>query len=61
MELAAGITSREEGLDLLAAHLDAFDPDREDARERLDRTIGADLAMLLVTALSRTPEHAVAA
>ncbi len=55
MDRPASTSPREEGLDLLAAHLAAFDPDREDARERLDRTIGADLAMLLVTALGRVP------
>lgn len=53
MELAAS-SPREEGLDLIAAHLACLDPDTERARERLEREIGPRLARLLVTALSRT-------
>jgi hypothetical protein len=53
MELAAS-SPREEGLDLLAAHLACLDPDTEIARERLEREIGPRLSRLLVTALSRT-------
>ena len=52
MELA-GITQRERGLDLLAAHLAGLDPDTERACDRLERTIGSDLAKLLVAALSK--------
>jgi len=54
MELAASLSPREEGLDLLAAHLACLDPDTERARERLEREIGPRLARLLLTALSRT-------
>jgi hypothetical protein len=54
MELAAGSPPREEGLDLLAAHLACLDPETEGARDRLEREIGPRLARLLVTALSRT-------
>lgn len=52
MELA-GITQRERGLDLIAAHLAGLDPDTERARARLERRIGSDLATLLVAALSK--------
>jgi hypothetical protein len=54
MGVGAGFSSREEGLDLLAAHLACLDPDTELARERLEREIGPRLARLLLTALSRT-------
>jgi hypothetical protein len=54
MELAARMTQREVGLDRLAAHLTALDPDTDPARARLERKIGADLATLLVAALSRS-------
>jgi hypothetical protein len=53
VELAARVSQREAGLDLLAAHLAALDPDSERARERLEGAIGRDLATLLVAALSR--------
>jgi hypothetical protein len=54
MELAADVSPREEGLDLLAAHLACLDPDVECARDRLEREIGPRLVRLLLTALSRT-------
>ncbi|MGH2999753.1 MAG: hypothetical protein ACRDNM_10670 [Gaiellaceae bacterium] len=54
MELAAGMSQRGVGLDLLAAHLAGLDPDTERARDRLERKIGRDLATLLVAALSRS-------
>jgi len=47
------VSRRDAGLELIAAHLSAFDPDAERARERLEREIGAGLATLLVDALSR--------
>jgi hypothetical protein len=52
MELA-GLTQREKGLDLIAAHLAGLDSDVEPARHRLEHAIGADLATLLVAALSK--------
>jgi hypothetical protein len=52
MELA-GMTQRERGLDLIAVHLAGLDPDAERARDRLEKTLGADLATLLVAALSK--------
>ncbi|HXR10905.1 MAG TPA: hypothetical protein VN770_01305 [Gaiellaceae bacterium] len=55
MELAAGMWQREVGLDLLAAHLSALDPDHERARERLDRVIGPQMAQFLVGALIPHP------
>jgi len=51
MELAA-VSPREEGLDLLAAHLACLDPETEQARDRLEREIGSRLTGLLVSALS---------
>ena len=51
MELSA--PHRDVGLDLIAAHLEAFEPDAGRARDRLEHEIGRDLAMLLVAALSR--------
>jgi hypothetical protein len=51
MELAAAALPREEGLDLLAAHLAGLDPDTERARARLERRLGADLTRLLLHAL----------
>jgi hypothetical protein len=54
MDLAAGMSQREVGLDRLAAHLAGLDPDTVRARERLERQIGPDLATLLVAALSRS-------
>jgi hypothetical protein len=51
MELAAAVSPRGEGLDLLAAHLAGLDPDTERARIRLERRIGSDLARLLISAL----------
>ncbi len=58
MELAA-VTPREEGLDLIAAHLACLDPDTEQARDRLEREIGSRLTGLLVSALcSRTTAKA---
>jgi hypothetical protein len=53
MELAADLSPREEGLDLLATHLACLDPDTECARDRLEREIGPRLARLLLTALSQ--------
>jgi len=52
MELA-GLTQREKGLDLIAAHLAGLDSDVDRARDRLADAIGADLATLLVAALSK--------
>jgi hypothetical protein len=40
------------GLDLLAAHCAALDPDAPTARERLDNALGPELARKLVYALS---------
>jgi hypothetical protein len=40
------------GLDLLAAHCLALDPDAQTARSRLDGALGPDLARMLVFALS---------
>ena len=48
----ARLTQRERGLDLIAVHLAGLDADVEQARERLEDVIGADLATLLVAALS---------
>jgi hypothetical protein len=45
------------GLDLLAVHCASLDPDRATARERLDETLGPDLARKLVFALSGGSEH----
>jgi len=46
------------GLDLLAAHCAALDPDAPTARERLDDALGPELARKLVHALSsRTPHE----
>ena len=60
MELA-GLTQREKGLDLIAAHLAGLDSDVEPARHRLEHAIGADLATLLVAALSkRSVSHPLA-
>jgi hypothetical protein len=50
MELARA-SQRDVGLDRLAAHLAAFDPETESARDRLKREIGPDLATLLVAGL----------
>ena len=47
------MSQRGAGLDLLAAHLAALDPDTTRARDRLEHEIGSDLATLLVAALSR--------
>lgn len=41
------------GIDLIAAHIAALDPDTERARDRLDVEIGPDLAKLLVAGLTR--------
>ncbi len=49
----ARLTQRERGLDLIAVHLAGLDADVEQARERLEDVIGADLATLLVAALSK--------
>ena len=48
------MSQREVGLDRVAAHLAALDPDTRCARDRLEQAIGSDLATLLVAALSRT-------
>lgn len=63
MEPAAGTPQKTMGLDRLAIHLAALDPDHEQARERLDRAIGPQLARFLVGALSSHPflERAAAA
>ena len=53
MELAGRVSQREAGLDLLAAHLAALDPESLRARDRLKEAIGPDLATLLLAALSR--------
>jgi len=55
MELAAGMSQRDVGLDLLATHLAGLDPDHERAGERLEREIGVKLARFLVAALSAHP------
>jgi hypothetical protein len=55
MELAAGMSQRETGLDRLAALLAGLDPDHVRARDRLEREIGAQLASFLVSALSSHP------
>jgi hypothetical protein len=55
MELAAGMSQREVGLDLLAAHLAGLDPDYEPARERLEHALGPRLAGFLVSALVPHP------
>jgi hypothetical protein len=55
MELAAGMSQREVGLDRLAALLAGLDPDYVRARDRLEREIGAQLASFLVSALSSHP------
>lgn len=47
------MSHRDAGLDLIAAHLEALEPDAKRARERLEREIGRDLAALLVAGLSR--------
>lgn len=47
------MSHRDVRLDLIAAHLEAFEPDAGRARERLEHEIGKDLARLLVAALSR--------
>jgi hypothetical protein len=52
MDSAGRPSQRELGLDRLAAHLAVFDPGRERARDRLEDSIGSDLATLLVAALS---------
>ena len=52
MELAARVSQREAGLDLLAAHLAALDPEALQARGRLEEALGPDLSRLLVAALS---------
>jgi hypothetical protein len=54
MEQASRVTQREVGLDRLVVHLACLDPDTERARDRLERELGADLATLLVAALSRS-------
>jgi len=46
------VSHRDVRLDLIAAHLEAFEPDAGRARERLEHEIGEDLARLLVAALS---------
>jgi len=53
VELAGRVSQREAGLDLLAAHLAALDPESLRARDRLKEAIGPDLATLLLAALSR--------
>jgi hypothetical protein len=40
------------GLALLEAHCRSLDPTARSARERLDATLGAELARMLVSALS---------
>jgi hypothetical protein len=61
MEPSAGTPHKTMGLDLLATHLAALDPDHERARERLDRALGPRLAQFLVGALSSHPFLARAA
>jgi hypothetical protein len=45
---------RRRGLTLLAAHCASLDPDRPNARDRLEAALGAELAQRLVVALSRS-------
>jgi hypothetical protein len=52
MDGGSDLSQRERGLDRLIAHLTAFDPDAQCARERLEGTIGVALTTLLVAALS---------
>ena len=47
------MSHRDVRLDLIAAHLEAFEPEAGRARDRLEHEIGKDLARLLVAALSR--------
>ena len=46
------VVPHERGLALLLAHCASLDPDSPTARERLDETLGPDLARKLVFALS---------
>ena len=43
---------KDRGLALLAAHCLSFDPEAQTARQRLDASIGPELAHMLVFALS---------
>jgi hypothetical protein len=53
MEHPGRLSQKEMGLDLLATHMAGLDPDTLRARDRLQDTLGSDLATLLVAALSR--------
>ena len=44
---------KDRGLALLAAHCLSLDPDAQTARQRLDASIGPELAHMLVFALAR--------
>jgi hypothetical protein len=57
--LPQGVTHR--GAGLLAAHLESFDPEAMQARERLELELGHELARKLVFALAaRRPERRAA-
>ena len=49
--MLASVTT-DQGLLLLAAHLESLDPEAPNARERLDEELGPDLARKLVFALA---------
>ena len=51
--LPQAVTHR--GVRLLAAHLESFDPEAAQARERLDVQLGYELARKLVFALAARP------
>jgi hypothetical protein len=46
---------KDRGVQLLAAHLESFDPDAAKARDRLDVELGNELARKLVFALAARP------